>query len=199
MRFHGKSNFSRPKENTESLIEKNQDDEEFKKYDGYVGRLYQVVNNREKTLSHVENDFSANRTPSIGKNKSNLIRLTISRTKDEHNDKDFLTTLMKNDSMPILPKNLHLLSDDDTNQSISNTEKFKNLSRLMIDDKESYTDNFFVRNAEDRVILKLYTILGRQARKIFLEEGNSDKLDRKRLLLHKLNDIKITTFEYNKP
>lgn len=199
MRFHGKSNFSRPKENTESLIEKNQDDEEFKKYDGYVSRLYQAVNNREKALSHVENDFSANRSPSIGKNKSNLIRLTISRTKDERNDKDFLSTLMNNDSLPIFPKNLHLLSDDDTNQSISNTEKFKNLANLMIDDKESYTDNYFVRNAEDRLILKLYTTLGRQAKKIFLEEGNSEKLERKRLLFHKLNDIKVPKFEFNKP
>ena len=198
MRFHGKSIFSRPKENTESLIENNQDDEEFKKYDAYVSRLYQAVNNREKTLSHVENDFSANRTPSIGKNKSNLIKLTISRTRDERNDKDFLATLMNNDFMPILPKNLHLLSDDDTNQSISNIEKFKNLSSLMIDDKESYTDNFFVRNAEDRLILKLYTTLGRQAKKIFLEEDNSEKLERKRLLFHKLNDIKIPKFEFNK-
>ena len=199
MRFHGKSNFSRPKDNTESLIEKNKDDEEFKKYDAYVSRLNQVVNNREKSFSDLENDFLANRSPSIGKNKSNLIRLTISRTKDERNDKDFLTTLMNNDSMPILPKNLHLLSDDDTNQSISSTEKFKNLSSLMIDDKESYTDNFFVRNAEDRLILKLYTTLGREAKKIFLEEDNNEKLERKRLLFHKLNDIKIPKFEFNKP
>ena len=199
MRFHGKSNFSRPKENTESLIEKTKDDEEFKKYDAYVSKLYQIVNNREKTLSHVENEFSNNRTPSIGKNKSNLIRLTISRTKDERNDKDFLCALMNNDSMPILPKNLHLLSDNDTNQSISNTEKFKNLSSLMIDDKESYTENCFVRNSEDRLILKLYTILGKQARKIFLEEDTSEKLERKRLLFHKLNDIKIPKLEFNKP
>ena len=199
MRFHGKSNFSRPKENTESLIERNQDDEEFKKYDAYISKLYQAVNNREKSLSHVENDFSANRSPSIGKNKSNLIRLTISRTKDERNDKDFLSTFMNNDSLPILPKNLHLLSDNDTNQSISNTEKFKNLSSLMIDDKESYKENCFIRNAEDRLILKLYTTLGKQARKIFLEEDNSEKLERKRLLFYKLNDIKIPKFGFNKP
>ena len=39
--------------------------------------------------------------------------------------------------MPLLPKNMHLLSDNDRNQSISDETKFKNLADLMIDDKEA--------------------------------------------------------------
>ena len=62
---------------------------------------------------------------------------------------------MNNESLPILPKNLHLLSDNDSNQSISNTEKFKNLANLMIDDKESYTEKYFInrRWMENKVFI----------------------------------------------
>ena len=197
MKIHGKSNFSRPKENTKSLIEKNLEDEEFKKYDAMISKLFQVVTNKDKSVPQSDSDYSTKRTPSLGKNKSNLIRLTVSRTKDDRNDKDFLSTFMNNDSLPILPKNLHLLSDNDTNQSISNTEKFKNLSNLMIDDKESYVENCFIRNSEDRLILQLYTTLGRDAKEVFLEEESKEKILKKRLLFHKLNDIKMPKFGFN--
>ena len=193
-----KSKFSLPKENTKSLLEKNYEEEEFKKYDAIITKFSQVVTNKNKSLSQAESEYSNKRSPSLGKNKS-LIKMTVSRTKDDRNDKDFLSTFMNNDALPILPKNLHLLSDNDTNLSISNTEKFKNLSNLMIDDKETYSENCFIRNAEDRLILQLYTTLGREAKEIFLEEENSEKLAKKRLLFHKLNDIKIPKFEFNKP
>ena len=198
MKNHGKSNFSRPKENTKSMIEKNLEEEQFKKYDAIVNKLILTVSNKDKILSRTDDDFSNKRTPSLGKNKSNF-KVTVSRTKDDRNDKDFLSTFMNNDSLPILPKNLHLLSDNDTNQSISNTDKFKNLANLMIDDRESYSENCFIRNSEDRLILKLYTILGRQSKEIFLEEESNEKLSKKRLLFHKLNDIKIPKFDFNKP
>ena len=198
MKNHGKSNFSRPKENTKSMIEKNLEEEQFKKYDAIVNKLILTVSNKDKILSRTDDDFSNKRTPSLGKNKSNF-KVTVSRTKDDRNDKDFLSTFMNNDSLPILPKNLHLLSDNDTNQSISNTDKFKNLANLMIDDRESYSENCFIRNSEDRLILELYTILGRQSKEIFLEEENDEKLSKKRLLFQKLNDIKIPIFDFNKP
>jgi hypothetical protein len=196
--MHGKSNYSKQKENTKSVVEKNEQDEELKKYDGIINKLPLIVSNKDKSLSQMENDYSTKRTPSLGKNKSTLLRLTVSRTKDDRNDKDFLNTLMNNDRQPILPKNLHLLSDNDTNQNISNTEKFKNLSNLMINDKESYIEKCFSRNTEDRLILELYTTLSREAKEIFLEEENMEKLAKKRLLLHKLNDIKMPKIAFNK-
>ena len=199
MKFHGKSNFFPPKENTKSFGEKNLEEEEFKKYDAYVNRLNQVVSNKDRTLSQSENEFSNKRIPSAGKNKSNLIRLTVSRTKDDRNDKDFLSNFMNNDSLPILPKNLHLLSDNDTNQSISNTEKFKNLSNLMLDDRESYAESCFIKNVEDRLILKIYSTLGREAKEVFLEEENNEKLNKKRTLFHILNNIKVPKFGFEKP
>ena len=198
MKNHGKSNFSRPKENTKSMIEKNLEEEQFKKYDAIVNKLILTVSNKDKILSRTDGEFSNKRTPSLGKNKSNF-KITVSRTKDDRNDKDFLSTFMNNDSLPILPKNLHLLSDNDTNQSISNTEKFKNLANLMIEDRESYSENSFIRNSEDRLILELYTILCRQSKEIFLEEESNEKLSKKRLLIHKLNDIKIPKFGFNNP
>ena len=199
MKLHGKSNFLPPKEFTKSYGEKNLEEEEFKKYDGFVNKLYQVVINKDKALSQSESEYSNKRLPSAGKNKSNLIRMTVSRTKDDRNDKDFLSTFMNNDSLPILPKNLHLLSDNDTNQSISNTEKFKNLSNLMIDDRESYAESCFIKNAEDRLILKIYSTLGREAKEVFLEEESEEKLNKKRILFHILNNIKIPKFDFNKP
>ena len=194
-----KSKFSLPKENTKSIIEKNLEDEEYKKYEAIINKFSQVVNNKDRTITQSESDYSNKRSPSIGKNNKSILKLTISRTKDDRNDKDFLSTFMNNDSLPILPKNLHLLSDNDTNLSISNTEKFKNLANLMLDDKESYLENCFIKNAEDRLILQLYTTLGREAKEIFLEEESNEKISKKRLLFHKLNDIKIPKFDFKKP
>ena len=196
--MHGKSNYSKQKENTKSVVEKNEQDEELKKYDALINKLPLIVSNKDKSLSQMENDYSTKRTTSLGKNKSTLLRLTVSRTKDDRNDKDFLSALMNNDRQPILPKNLHLLSDNDTNQNISNTEKFKNLSNLMINDKESYIEKCCTRNTEDRLILELYTTLSREAKEIFLEEENMEKLAKKRLLFHKLNDIKVPKIGFNK-
>ena len=195
--MHGKSNLTKQK-NTKSMLEKNAEDEEIKKYEAIINKLSLVVTNKDRVLSQTDNEYSTKRTPSIGKNKSTLLRLTMSRTRDDRNDKDFLNGLMNNDIQPILPKNLHLLSDNDTNQSISNTEKFKNLSNLMISDKESFVEKYFIRNTEDRLILELYSTLSREAKEIFLEEENKEKLAKKRLLFHKINDIKIPKIDFNK-
>ena len=194
MKIHGKSYFFKPKENTKSSVEKNIEDEELKKYDVIIYKLFHAISNSDRTNSHFEKEFSANRFTNMSKIKSNYIK-TISRTKDERNDKEFLSNFMNNDSLPILPKNLHLLSDNDTNQSTSKTEKFKNLSNLMMDDNEDFSENCLIRNTEDRLILNLYTTLGRKAKEIFLEDDINEKLSKKRLLFQKLNDIKIPKFD----
>ena len=197
MKIH-KSNISKPKENTKSSAEKNLEEERFKKYEAIINKLTLTVSNKDKIITRTEHNYSKKLNNSVAKNKSNF-KLTIDRTKDDRNDKDFLSTFMNNDSLPILPKNLHLLSDNDTNQSISNTEKFRNLANLMIDDKELYSEKCFIRNSEDKLMLSLYTTLGRDAKKLFLEEENSEKLSKKRLLFHKLNDIKVPKFGFKKP
>ena len=188
----------KPKEITKSTLEKknNAEEDEFKKYDAIVNKLAQAVINKDKPAYQIESDFStAKRNPSIA-TRSNL-KLTTSRAKDERNEKDFLTTLMNNDNdiLTVSPNNLHLLSDNDTNKSISATEKFKNLSNLMIPDKDSFSEIYFIKNAEDRMILNLYSILGRKSKELFLEESE-EKVSKIRLFLNKINDLKTPKFGF---
>ena len=193
-----RNNNMKPKEITKSTLEKknNAEEDEFKKYDAIVNKLAQAVINKDKPAYQIESDFStAKRNPSIA-TRSNL-KLTTSRAKDERNEKDFLTTLMNNDNdiLTVSPNNLHLLSDNDTNKSISATEKFKNLSNLMIPDKDSFSEIYFIKNAEDRMILNLYSILGRKSKELFLEESE-EKVSKIRLFLNKINDLKTPKFGF---
>ena len=105
---------------------------------------------------------------------------------------------MNNDSMPILPKNMHLLSDNDTNQSISDEEKFKNLADLMVDDRETVVESHFIKSVDDKMILKLYTALSRKSKDVFMDE-NHEEQSKNRILLHKLNNIKIPQHEIYDP
>ena len=126
-------------------------------------------------------------------NLSSNIRRTTSRTKETFKDRDFFINFMNEDSMPILPKNMHLLTDDDTNQNIDNKTKFQKLADLLLEDKETVIENFFLKKVEDKMILKLYTALSRRSIDVFMEE-KSDSKDKNRILLHKLNNIKLPKF-----
>ena len=190
--------FAKLKDITKSTIEKkNQEEDEYKKYDAIINKLAQALINKDKQVYQIENDFSTSkRNPSVA-TRSNL-KMTVSRTKDERNDKDFLINFMNSDniSTQISPNNLHLLSDEDRNKSISSTEKYKNLSDLMIDDRNSYSECHFIQNSEDRMILNLYSILGRKSKELFLEEDKKDKIEKTRILFNKINNIKIPKFEF---
>ena len=186
----GKSMMKR-KEN-KSTYEKEQEDEDIKKYEAIINKLSHELSNTEKIINRTSNT----RTPSGGKNKSNM-RQTISKTKEDRNDKDFLATFMNEDSPNFLPKNLHLLSDNDSNKGISHSEKFKNLANLMLDDKEQYTENLFVRKGEERFYLKLYTALSKQAKDVFLNENN-EKQAKNRILFQKINEIHFPLIDFQK-
>ena len=84
-------------------------------------------------------------------NLSSNIRRTTSRTKETFKDRDFFINFMNEDSMPILPKNMHLLTDDDTNQNIDNKTKFQKLADLLLEDKETVIENFFLKKVEDKI------------------------------------------------
>ena len=196
MKGHVRS-FVKPKDLTKSTIEKkNAEEDEFKKYDAIINKLAQAVIFKDKPSNQTDNDFSSSkRNPSVA-TRSN-IKMTVSRTKDERNDKDFLNNLMNSDSTSsVPPKNLHLLSDDDRNKSITSTEKFKNLSDLMVDDRNSFSECYFIKNSEDRMMLNLYTILGRKSKELFLEEDDKENLIKTRLLFNKINNIKFPKFEF---
>ena len=188
----------KPKDLTKSTIEKkNQEEDEFKKYDAIINKLAQAITYKDKQVYQIENDFSTSKRNPSAATRSNL-KMTVSRTKDERNDKDFLINIMnsENISSPISPINLHLLSDEDRNKSISSTEKYKNLSELMIDDRNSYSECYFIQNSEDRMLLNLYSILGRKSKELFLEEDKKDKIEKTRILFNKINNIKIPKFEF---
>lgn len=189
--------FGKRKDITKSTIEKkNVEEDEYKKYDAILNKLAQAVTFKEKQINQIDSDFSTSkRNPSVA-TRSN-VKLTVSRTKDERNDKEFLYNIMNSDSTSLIsPNNLHLLSDDDRNKSITSTEKFKNLSDLMIDDRNSHSEYYFTKNSEDRMILNLYSILGRKSKELFLEEEDKEKIAKYRILFKKLNNIKMPKFDF---
>ena len=189
--------YARIKDITKSTIERrNGEEEEVKKYESIINKLNQAMTPRERPTYQIDGDYSTSkRSPST--TKSNL-KFNISRTRDERNDKDFLINFMNKDNTFSLvsPNNLHLLSDDDRNKSITNTEKFKNLSDLMLDDRNSYSECYFIHNTEDRMILNLFSILGRKSKDLFLEEGKKEKIEKTRILLNRINNVKIPKFEF---
>ena len=189
--------YARIKDITKSTMERrNGEEDEVKKYEGIITKLNQAVAPKERATYQIDGDYSTSkRSPSA--TKSNL-KFTISRTRDERNDKDFLINFMNKDNTFSLvsPNNLHLLSDDDRNKSITSTEKFKNLSDLMLDDRNSYSECYFIQNTEDRMILNLYSILGRKSKELFLEEGKKEKIEKTRILFNRINNIKVPRFGF---
>ena len=170
----------------------NPEDKELKKYEDVVEKLNQLF------PSHPRKDLTGSLNPESAVESSNNfssnIRRTTSRTKEILNDRDFLINFMNDDTMPILPKNMHLLTDDDTNLNIDDKTKFKKLADLLLDDKETVKESFFINTVEEKMILKLYTALSRKSKDIFMEENSDNKDNKKRILLHKLNKIEIPHF-----
>ena len=201
MNHYGKSRFVRPKQSTKSGIEDNTPEEEqLKKYREIIERLEGEFKNKSgkvKMGSLYSNSINTGGA-SKGNNKSSYMRRTTSRTKEVLNDRDFLINFMNNDVKPFIPKNMHLLSDNDTNQSISDDIKFQNLANLMIDDKETVVESHFMKNVDDKMILKLYTALSRKSKEVFMDEKHEEQ-SKNRVLLHKLNDIKIPIYEIYDP
>ena len=169
----------------------NPEEEELRKYNEVVERLNHLFPN------HPRKDISGGHNPESAIESSNIfssnVRRTTSRTKEMLNDRDFLINFMNDDTMPILPKNMHLLTDDDTNINIDDKTKFKKLADLLLDDKETVKESYFINSVEEKMILKLYTALSRKSKDIFMEE-NTDNKDKNRILLHKLNNIEIPKF-----
>ncbi len=184
------------KQSTKSGNEDNNspEEEELKKYRELIEKLgYTCQKNKSKDLSGAHYSDSPMEPSNI--NISSNIRRTTSRTKEAFNDRDFLINFMNDDTMPILPRNMHLLTDDDTNQNIDDKTKFKNLADLLLDDKETIIESYFIKKVEDKMILKLYTALSRKSKDIFMEENNENK-DKNRILMHKLNNIEIPKFKF---
>ena len=198
---YGKSRFVRPNKSTKSGIEDNSPEEEqLKKYREIIEKLEGEFKNKtgKVKLSSMYSSSINTGGASKGNNKSSYMRRTTSRTKEVLNDRDFLINFMNNDSKPFIPKNMHLLSDNDTNQSISDETKFQNLADLMIDDRETVVETHFMKNVDDKMILKLYTALSRKSKDVFMDE-NHEEQSKNRVLLHKLNNIKIPNHEIHDP
>ena len=169
----------------------NPEEEELKKYRELIEKLgYTCHKSKSKDPS---SPYSDSPMETSKMNLSSNIRRTTSRTKEAFKDRDFFINFMNEDSMPILPKNMHLLTDDDTNQNIDSKTKFQKLADLLLDDKETIIESHFLKKVEDKVILKLYTALSRRSRDVFMEK-KSDNKDKNRILLHKLNNIKLPKF-----
>ena len=168
-----------------------EDDLKLKKLEKIIKKLQTAGEHKEKYERNSHNELSKQKV----NNKSNYSSPTTSRIKEDISDREFLSNFMNIDEHhTILPKNMHLLTDNDTNQSISSQEKFKNLSNLMLDDK-NITEFNFIRNSEERVKLNLYTAFSKKSRELFMNE-NHPKRSKNQILFHKINDIHIPKFEF---
>lgn len=170
------------------------EEEELKKYRDIVEKLGHNITNK-KNKEYPGSHYTDSAMESNLNSPSSNLRPTTSRTKEIINDRDFLINFMNDEAMPILPKNMHLLTDDDSNQNIDDKTKFKNLADLLLDDRESIIESYYVKNVEEKLLLKLYTALSRRSNDIFMEE-KIDKKDKNRILLHKINNIEIPTFRF---
>lgn len=161
-------------------------------------KLYDIVQKLQTAVEHKESNYERishkEQTKQNVNLKSNYSNPTTSRIKEDRSDRDFINNFLNDDHMNILPKNMHLLTDNDTNQSISPHEKYKNLSNLMLDDK-SITEFYFIRNSEERIKLNLYTALSKKSRDLFMND-NHPKQSKTQILFHKINDIHIPKFGF---
>ena len=185
-----KSNKSHFTQKQSEKEEKSPEDLKLKKYEEIVQKLLQTVKHRDKNERSEHNDANKQKI-----NNKSYSSPTTSRIKEDINDREFLSNFMyTEDHTNILPKNMHLLIDNDTNQSISSQEKYKNLSNLMLDDK-NITEFNFIRSPEERVKLHLYTAFSKKSRELFMDE-NHPKRSKNQTLFHKINDIHIPKFEF---
>ena len=184
-----KSHFTQKQSNKEE--KPTVDELKLRRLDDFVQKLYLAVEHKEKYERNTHKELSKQKV----NNKSNYSSPTTSRIKEDISDREFLSNFMNMDEhTTIIPKNMHLLTDNDTNQSISPQEKFKNLSNLMIDDK-NITEYNFIRDSEERVKLNLYMAFSKKSRDLFIKE-NDPKRAKNQTLFHKINDIHIPKFDF---
>ncbi len=184
----GKTTYSRL---TRTSTVKSKEQEELDKLNEVISNLKQAVNYKDGNLSSLPNAFSSiKRSRSNGINKSNIYKLSISRTKEDRSNKEFLRNFIYIEDKIVSPQNMHLLTDDDTNQSISSKQKFKNLANLMMDDKESVVEKSFDHNDEEKYILQLYTALSKKSKEVFVE-NDIEKLEKLQLFFKRINKIKM--------
>lgn len=180
-----KSHFTQ--KNTENVIQ-SPEEIKLKKLEDIVQKLQQAVDKGNNLEQSHQEQSKRNTT-----NKSNFSSPTSTRMREDRSDREFLSNFMNTDEKnAIPPQKMHLLMDNDINQNISATEKFQNLSNLMIDDK-NITEFNFIRNSEDRVKLYLYSAFSKKSKDVFMSE-NHPKQSKNQILFHKINDIHIPKF-----
>ena len=170
--------------------DKIQDEKKLVKLEEIIEKLKNAVEHRDNSVERSNQHETSKRNTS---NKSNFSNPTTTKAKEDRSDKEFLGNYM-NEEHTIPPKNMHLLTDNDTNQSISSQEKFKNLCNLMVDDK-NITEFNFIRNPEEKIKLNLYAALSKKSIELFMNE-NHPKQFKNQTLFHKINDIHIPKFKF---
>ena len=189
-----------------NLYSKNNTSEIKNKKEEELQKLQSVINQLKNTLCVKKDSFSINnisqysiRSKSQGKSFN---RRSISQTKEDKNDKDFFCDLLYNDDNEILDyKKIRLLSEEEMKENISKNEKYKNLAELMFmfEDDDNVTEKKFIRNFnnncnKDKMILNLYSSLGRKSKDLFLEE-NYEKRKQIQNYFRRINDIKLPILE----
>ena len=191
----GKSTYTRL---TRSSVKLSKEQQELDNLNEILKNLKQEVFNNERNINPQLNKYSSmKRSKSTIYSQSNYTKPSLNKTKDDRIDKEFLSNfLYVDEKLPILPQNMHLLSDNDTNQSISSKQKFRNLAKLMMDDKENVIEKNFIHNDEERFILHLYNALSKKSGKVFIET-DKEKLNKLQLFFKRINGFKMPQININ--
>lgn len=186
-----KSHYVNMKTQTKTTNGKTKEEEELEKLKDIINKVKNYSNNDYRESLHQTRMNSNRKSRSIHyTTKSNFQAKSNSKTREDRNDREFLSNFMNDeDYISIGAHNMHLLTDDDTNQSITARDKFKKLAKLMLDDKEIVVENGFGQE-EEKMILHLYTALSRKSKKVFIED-DPEKLSRLQVFFRRINGIKI--------
>lgn len=161
-------------------------DDELHKHREIISALIEKKRKNDKEIQVEKSKNTKGTTTtkkSIGPSTSNT------RLFEEKIDKVFLGHFLESDDKKnIDAQNLHLLTDDDSNLSITAREKYQKLADLMMDDKEIIVEHSFSNNPEEKMILNLFSALSRKSKQVFIEEDEV-KINKLQVFLKRINGI----------
>ena len=193
MKDYAKSRDYRQRASKSGIIEERSEDDEIKKIKELLDKLDKEVKSHPiKINSKATSKFTILGENNVDRQNLSFMGRAGKGVNEDKNNREFILNFLNHDSLPILPKDLHLLTDNDANQNISDDEKFKNLANLLIDNSDSVVERYFVRDSKEEVNLHLFTAFSRKSKDVFLDENQIEQ-EKNRLLLLKLNGVDIPT------
>lgn len=180
-----KDNMMYNKTTMKTAIDRKNDDELHK----HKEIISSLIDKKRKNDKEIQIEKSKNTKGTTTTKKSFGPSTSNTRLFEEKIDKVFLGHFLESDDKKnIDAQNLHLLTDDDSNLSITAREKYQKLADLMMDDKEIIVEHSFSNNPEEKMILNLFSALSRKSKQVFIEE-DENKINKLQIFLKRINGI----------